>query len=337
LQSRFRLSSRRKAWWYLWGAAALAWTSPAAAQVEGIVERDSFVLHAGSCPTELTGDLERLIRIELESGKNESRATLEIDVECQQDLVTLSVASADRPAGAKWRVDLSRTAPSVHARVLALAIAELIREHAGRSSRKAPRKPPPAPPPKPPVPKPPPPPPPPPKPEAPAPVGELEVFFALSQFDFSNEIGPGGGVRFWYVRLAPWHLALDFSAGTLGRDVDLGSVRLVTGSLGARLGYTLGMANWTLRFGAGQRSGLARVSGEGADASRALGGSVVGPFSTAFGYAALDTGGGGPFRAGLGAELGGVLLPVRGQIENEDDFGVDGLWAALELRLLLAF
>lgn len=169
------------------------------------------------------------------------------------------------------------------------------------------------------------------------PVGELEVFFALSQFDFSNEIGPGGGVRFWYLRLAPWHLALDFSAGTLARDVDLGSARLLTGSLGARLGYTLRMAEWALRFGAGQRTGFARVSGEGTDASRAVGGSVVGPFTTALGYLALDTGGGGPFRAGLGAEIGGVLLPVRGRIEDEDDFGVGGLWAALELRLLLAF
>jgi hypothetical protein len=296
------------------------------------------VLHTESCPTELSGDLERLVRIELESGKNERGATLEIDVECQQDLVTLSVSSAERPAGAKWRVDLSRTAPSVHARVLALAIAELIREHAGRPPRKPSRKPPPPPPPpKPPPPKPPPPPLPPSKPEAQAPLGDLEVFFALSQFDFSNEIGPGGGVRFWYLRLAPWHLALDCSAGTLGRDVELGSVRLVSGSLGARLGYTLRIADWALRFGAGQRTGFARVSGDGADASRAVGGSVVGPFTMALGYLALDTGGGGPFRAGLGAEIGGVLVPVRGQIENEDDFGVSGVWAALELRLLVAF
>ena len=316
----------------------MSWTGAAAAQGEAVLERDSFVLDAGNCPSELTEDLERLIRIELESGKNESRATLEIDVECQENQITLSVASADRPAGAKWRLDLSRTAPSVHARVLALAIAELIREHSGRSSAKKPApKPPPPPPPKPPPPKPPPPPPPPPKAETPSPTGELEVFFALSQFDFSNEIGFGGGVRFWYLRLAPWHLALDFSAATLGRDVELGSARLLTGSLGARLGYTLRMADWALRFGAGQRTGVARVSGDGTDSSRATGGSVLGVFTTSLGYFALDTAIGKPFRAGLGAELGGVLLPVRGRIENHGDFGVEGVWASLEFRLSLDF
>jgi hypothetical protein len=305
----------------------------AAAQEEAVLERDSFVLDAGTCPLELAEDLERLIRIELESGKNESRATLEIDVECQENQVALSVASADRPAGPKWRLDLSRTAPSVHARVLALAIAELIREHSGRSSAKKPaRKPPPPPPPKPP-----PPPPPPPKAAAPRPTGELEGFFVLSQFDFSNEVGPGGGARFWYLRVAPWHLALDFSAGTLGRDVELGSARLSTGSLGARLGYTVRMAEWALRFGAGQRTGVARVSGDGTDSSRATGGSVVGVFTTSLGYFALDTAIGKPFRAGLGAELGGVLLPVRGHIENHGDFGVKGVWASLEFRLSLDF
>ena len=337
MQSRLRLSSHvRRALWCLWGAAALTWTGAAVAQAEAASADQGFVLDAVGCPPELTLDLERLVRIELESGKYENRSAIDIRVECEENLVTLTVTGEGRPA-AKWRLDLSRTAESVHARVLSLAIAELIREQAGRPPpSKPPRPSRPPPPPRLPA-KPPPPPPPPPKPEAPAPVGELEVFFALSQFDFSNEIGPGGGLRFWYLRLAPWHLAIDFSAGTLGRDVELGSVRLLSGSLGVRLGYTLRMADWALRFGAGQRTGVARVSGDSMDASRAVSGSVAGPFTMTLGYFALDTGGGGPFRAGLGAELGGVLVPVRGRIENEDDFGVDGLWAALEVRLLLAF
>ena len=193
------------------------------------------------------------------------------------------------------------------------------------------------PPPRPPPPKPPPPPPPPPKPDVRPPLGELEIFFALSQFDFSNEIGLGGGVRFWYLRLAPWHLALDFSGGTLGRDVELGSARLVSASLGARFGYTLRMADWALRFGAGQRTGMARISGDATDSSRAIGGSIVGAFTTALGFFAVDSGIGGAVRAGLGSELGVVLLPVRGHIENHADFGVDGLWASLEFRLSLDF
>jgi hypothetical protein len=248
----------------------------------------------------------------------------------------LSVTSGGRPASAKWRVDLSRTAPSVHARVLALAIAELIRDYAARPARSKPPPPKPAPPPVPP-PKPAPPTPPPPKREAKQELGEIEAFFTLSQFDVSNEIGLGGGVRFWYLRIAPWNLALDFSAGTLGRDVELGSVRLVSGSLGARFGYTLTMADWALRFGVGQRTGLARISGDSADASRAVGGSVVGIFTTTLGFFALDSRVLDAFRAGLGAEVGGVLLPVRGRIQNHDDFGVDGVWASLEFRLSLDF
>jgi hypothetical protein len=314
----------------------LAWTGAAVAQSDGLVEKDRFVLDAASCPEELTLDLERLVRIELESSSYESQSAIYILVQCDADLIALSVTSGDRPRSAKWRVDLSRTAPSVHARVLALAIAELIREHAAKPPRSKP-KPAPPPPPPPPPPKPA-PPPPPPKPEAPPHVGELEAFFALSQFDLSNEIGLGGGVRFWYLRLAPWNFALDFSAGTLGRDVEeLGSVRLVSGSLGVRLGYTLTMADWALRFGAGQRTGMARVSGESADASQAVGGSVIGLFTTTLGFFALDSRIADAFRIGVGAEVGGVLLPVRGRIQNHDDFGVDGVWASLEFRLSLEF
>ena len=91
--------------------------------------QERFVLDAGSCPAELSLDLERLVRIELESGKYENRSGIEIDVQCEENEVALSVKGGAGLPGAKRRVDLSHTASSVHARVLALAIAELLREH----------------------------------------------------------------------------------------------------------------------------------------------------------------------------------------------------------------
>jgi hypothetical protein len=295
---------------------------------ENAAPEAGFVLGAEGCPAEIADDLERLVGIELRSARQQSEP-IEIGIRCQEDEVTLSVMGPDRSALSQRKVDLSRTASSVHARVLALAIAELIREQQARPKprpapkpevKKAPRRePPPAP-----------------KPEKRLPVGRLEGFFAVSNYDLTEDLW-GGGVRFWYLRLTPWHAALDFSAGTFEREVEIGAARLVSASLSARLGYTLGLADLEFRFGAGQRVGMARISGSASDSSRAASGSVVGTWTAPIVYLALDTALFGRWRAGLGTELGIVLLPVRGQIQNHDDVGVDGLWGALEIGISLGF
>jgi hypothetical protein len=321
-------------------AGVLSMPRAAAAQAEVPPESqpaEPRIVAAEGCPAEFVDEVERLTRIELRELSAPDRSELSIRVRCDEARVTLVIASSQREAPRERRLDLGATADSVRARVVALAIAELVEE------KPEPPKPLPKPKPPEPAPKPLPPPPPPPPPpvvEAPAPsapTGRFDVFFSMSQFELSDDMLWGGGVRVWFTRLAPWQLALDFSAATASRDVELGSSRLVSGTLGARFGYELRSAAWELRFGAGQRVGVARVSGEVTDPVRARSGRVVGAWTGSLGFLAVDVALAGAFRAGVGGELGVVLLPVRGHVENDDDVGVDGVWAGLEAGVAVEF
>jgi hypothetical protein len=61
--------------------------------------------------------------------------------------------------------------------------------------------------------------------------------------------------------------------------------------------------------------------------------SVTGVWSAPVAFVGFDTALLGQLRLGLDAEIGAVVLPVRGRIERGDDVEVRGLWAALSLLL----
>jgi hypothetical protein len=142
-----------------------------------------------------------------------------------------------------------------------------------------------------------------------------------------------------YLGLTPWRLALDVQAGTFGRDTALGKARLVSGSVGARGGYSVGDGRrLALTGGAGLRVGVARASADAAsDAIAVQSAAVTGLWIAPLVFAAFDTALFGQLRIGLDGEIGAVVLPVRGRIEGGDDVAVRGLWAALSLLLGIQF
>ncbi len=271
------------------------------------------------CPSSLSRGLDRFVSIELES-LSADITEVDVQVNCDSDKVVLLVSVDGRSQTRS--MDLRTISPSVRARVVALTAAELVRELGAL--------------------------PPEPEPEptpvatvdrpAPAPprrrtsVGELEGFFQAVQFDLDGNVLVGGGLRFAYTGLKPWRFALDFGASTSQRSSELGSARLILAGLGARVGYTLPLGGLFIELGAGGRAGVARISGNAAS-DEAEAASVAGAWSAPFGFFGLDAPLGGSWRLGLDAEIGYVLLPVRGQVESGDDVEVAGLLTALGLGL----
>jgi hypothetical protein len=159
-------------------------------------------------------------------------------------------------------------------------------------------------------------------------------------FATSQDFLWGGGARLQYLGWAPWRLALDVQTGTFGRDTPLGKARLLSGSVGIRGGYSVGDGRrLSLTAGAGVRVGLARASANAASdaGSSVQSASVTGAWTAPLVFAAFDTSLLGQLRLGLDAEVGAVVLPVRGRIERGDDIEVRGLWAALSLLLGIQF
>jgi hypothetical protein len=269
------------------------------------------------CPPSLSRGLEGFVAIELEP-LSEGTSEIDVQVGCGADTVVLLV-SVDGQAQTR-SMDLRTIAPSVRARVVALTVAELVRELRAL-------------------------PPPQPAPPSPAPVdrptpaapqrrtvGELEAFFQSTQFDLDGGVLIGGGLRFAYTGLKPWRLALDFGASTYRRVSELGSARLILAGLGARVGRALPVGELWLELGAGGRAGVARISGSAAN-DQASAASVAGAWSAPFVFLGLDAPVGGSWRLGLDAELGYVLSPVRGRVEGGEDVEVDELWTSLGLGL----
>lgn len=161
---------------------------------------------------------------------------------------------------------------------------------------------------------------------------ELDLFFSPSVFSATAAIVWGGGVRVQYLGPGALRVALDAQAGTYTRDTTLGDARLVSGSLGARLAWTRAFAASTVGVGVGQRVGLARASAR-TDAIAASDAAVSGMWAGPFAFGWLDFALADRLRLGVDVEAGIVLLPVRGRIERDDDVAVDGAWLALSLVL----
>jgi hypothetical protein len=157
---------------------------------------------------------------------------------------------------------------------------------------------------------------------------ELDLLAQAGNFATSQDFVWGGGARVQYLALFPWRVAFDVQAGTFARDTALGSARLLLGSAGARAGYALGGPALALVAGAGGRLGLARASASTRD-STVQAASVLGVWGAPFGFFNLEAVMLGRYSFGLDAELGGVVLPVRGRVEGGGDIEVRGLWAAL--------
>jgi hypothetical protein len=315
----------------------------------------ALALDTSACAEPWTSGLERFARIELGSAERTPRA-LDVVVACAADRVDISVSQPGQDGVSRRSMDLSSTAESVRARVVALAIAGLARElalvanaNAERDTAGAredhPDRPAPTP-------------------EAArdAPVAareptasageataappptrevghdlEFDLLLQAGNYAASSDVVWGGGVRVQWLPFAPWRLAFDVQGGTESRDTALGSVHLLTGSIGARGGYTLGDRSIALVAGAGGRVGLARASASAGSHAGVEAGAVLGAWAAPVAFLSFEGAVLGHYRFGIDGELGVVALPVRGRIEQGEDIVVSGLWAAASVVFGIRF
>jgi hypothetical protein len=326
---------RQRAVVALWlgaGAVLLSAQTPCAAQQAGGPPPPGIALETESCPDSWADRLARFVQIELgaESQADTARA-LRVTVRCDGDLVDIDVAHSAQASHTHRRMDLGATAASVRGRVVALAIAGLVRELALTApeppaiepKREAPSSAVPT--------------------LAPASAGrgvhpdadeptravQADLLLLAGNFTVSDDVVWGAGARLHLLAFAPWRPAFDLQAGTYARHTELGRARLLSGSLGARLGWTIAGRDLALTPGLGQRLGLARASAAAGDATAARADAVVAPWTASFAFVTFEAAAFGRYRIGVDAELGVVQLPVRGRIDRGDDVDVNGLWAAL--------
>jgi hypothetical protein len=327
--------------------AALICGSRADAQPVGS-DAASLQLDASGCgDAAWLGELERLVQVELRGAAEDGpAAALHVIVRCEGDQVALEVGRA-AGAGAneglnaestRRAMDLGATAESVRGRVVALAIAGLARELEvmGASERESVEE------------------------QRERQVVEeqqaraeplevesagdrdeeaaghgadgavqIEALLVAAGFSDGRDVLWGAGARGEYRGLSPWRLALDAQVGTYADERELGHVRLLSGSVGARVGVALIDRSIGLTVGLGQRIGWARASAAAQDAAVAHGDNVAGVWAAPFAFAGLDVAVHGPLRLGLDAEFGAVLLPLRGRVERGGDLAADGAWGAL--------
>ena len=374
------------------GAAGAALTagSPGAAQQAPVETAPGIQLDTRRCRASWAGGLARFVQIELGTDPMAvDTSALRVAVRCGGDLVDIDVAQRGDVNGTQRRMNLGATAASVRGRVVALAIAGLVRELAlmadepratgtgGAQTDAAPAReraqtdavevdtpapareraqtdaaevdtPAPA--------------------DAaeadtPAPADaaeadrlapadgaqvdasdpadapdamarsardvQVDLLLLAGNFTASDDVVWGAGARAHLLGPSPWRPAFDVQAGTYARDTELGSAQLLSGSIAARLGFTLQGRGLALTPGLGQRLGLARASGTTDDPTAARARAVVAPWTASFAFVTFEASAFTRYRLGIDAELGIVQLPVHGLVARGDDVAVDGLWIAL--------
>ena len=309
------------------GALLLASAGPAYAAVEpaaATAPEGGVRIESSTCPHPLVEDVQHLARVELNSaglpdGEDAPRVTLT----CSGRVVLIRAALG--PEGDVRQLDLDQTEDNLRPRVIALAIAELVRDTANRAVR---------------------PPllPAPPINEAkteiepalaPPPVlhseskNRLVLFGKLSNFGSNFQPLFGGGLGFAHD-LGHFSLGLGSELVASNRDTALGSVHVLAADLSVRLALRFPSRILPAEIGIGHALGLAQLSGTNgspnADAS-----SLSGVWAAPFLFGGIEAPLGDAFFLQLAAQIGVVTWPVRGYVDHSSDVGMTGFWGALTL------
>lgn len=290
----------------------------------------SLRIESTTCPHALVDDVQHLARVELSGTRlPPSSEPRRVVLSCVGRTILIRAVLGD---GDTRQLDLEQTDEALRARVLAIAIAELVRDTARNSGAPKPAA----------VPEPLPPAPPVPAPSEPltapivddhepSPGNRLVVFTRLSNFGAGFEPLYGGGFGFSHDvgRVA---LGVSPSLATSRRDVSVGSIDLLAADLSLRLAFRFPSATAPAELGIGHAIGVARIEGSsddpGIEASR-----ISGVWAAPFAFAGVEPKLSELLYLQLGAQLGVVTVPVRGQVTRASDSAVAGLWAGLSLGI----
>jgi hypothetical protein len=290
----------------------------------------------GMCSAAPSDEVMSLVRVELgaQLADAPSETGCRVVVDCWGDVVTVSVSAPDRLARSH-RTDLTGSPFAVRPRIVALEIAELVRDVARepevlggasadqhRSSIVAPT---------------------PWGPERPTETPArhesaghigLGAFALASTFRYDGRWLLGGGLRFDYAR--DWLCAgLDATLAAREESSDLGSAQVLLTRLSPYIAWRLAARGLVGRLGAGYAVGMARIAGRADDARGAgdtLSGPWAGPYALAgIAYAATDA-----LSLDLRAETGWVMLPVVGQVARGNDIAIQGAWTSVLVGMSFA-
>jgi hypothetical protein len=334
------------------GACAVPWrASPARAQEHGAASAAQAEEHgvatggavyvdvaSGECNAAPRAQLTRLLRVELGARLREQPDpdALHVRIECTGPEVLVTALPSGAPARSQ-RLSLSGVPPSLRPRIVALQVAEIVRERdppalQGGVRQAQARRPLPSPPPA--------------SGEgeassaAPAAAGlrdgvQLQLFAQASAHHRDGRwlAGAGGRVELGLFAL---RVGLDAVLAMRGDDSELGSDRALLGYLAPHVAWPLAAGRAGARLGVGYAIGFARITGQ-SDRPEAVAGTVTGPWMAPYALAAASYALGAAFALHVRAEAGWVALPVIGEIARARNVEISGLWTNLQLGAALAF
>jgi hypothetical protein len=254
-----------------------------------------------------------------------------VRIECSVDAVLVSAWLVHAPPRSQ-RLNLTAVPASLRARIVALQVAEIVREQpavavdVGPPARPAPA---------------------PARPsrrltaiDAPAQDAlrdglQLQLFAQASAYHRDGRWLAGAGVRVEHG-LSALRFGLDAVLSTRGDGSELGSDRVLCAYLAPHVAWRFSAGRTAVRVGVGQALGHAWIRGDSSDAD-AIAGSVNGPWAAPFVLAGASHALGAAFAVHVRAEVGWVVLPVIGEVARAEDVELGGLWTNLQLGAAFAF
>jgi hypothetical protein len=302
--------------------ARVAAADPAPPKRPVAVERDT-------CDAVSLHDVGAILRVELFNRFVEGPPpgdAYRVAIDCAGDRIVIDVGA---PGGASksLRTTLAGTPGNVRSRVIALAVAELVRDLDGEprpplpAIPKEPRErdsvPPPAP-----------------GPDRANHAVALEAFAQTSSFKANGVWLAGGGVRFDYARRR-FCAGLGGAVLTTTERFDLGTAQIFLSYGSPYVAWRETWGHTQTRLGAGYAVGAARVAGHATE-PRAFAGTTIGPFSAPYAFAAFAVALSRDVRIEGRGEAGWVTSPVIGDVSTGAGVALEGLWASVEVGVALA-
>ncbi len=264
--------------------------------------------------------LRRLLGIEAQRDERASEAR--VSVSCESGVASLRVQRSSDDQTEQLRTFAeSDVAGEVGARVLSLAVVELLNDSAAAKEAAPvpvePQRPKEAEPL---------------APKAGPALPNVRLMLAGSAYTFGfDQALAGGGISVDFLRLSKLGLRLEVGLAYGSRHYDLGEAHLQLTTMSFQAGYLALHSSWSARAMVGYRFGSGRISGK-ADGSTATTGTVSGACG-----GPLITAGLGmrreSFVAELAAEAGLVSFPLEGQVEGDSSVRLDPYWVGLSLSI----
>ncbi len=307
------------------------WLAPAWADSADAPTDDELHLESSTCPHTLVDEVQRFTRIELKNtnlsgGESAPRVILS----CSEHVSLIRALVGGRESSRQ--LDLDLTEPALRPRVIALAIAELVRDTARGEAVEPPKVSPPVP-------------------VKPAPdvepvlserprapaTSRLVVLAKLENFGSSFQPLSGGGLGFSHdVGRLVFGLGPSLTTGQ--RNFAVGSVHVVAADLSLRLALRFPNRALPGEIGIGHALGLARLTGTAADsatngATRVQPGFLTGAWAGPFLFGTLDVSVAEPLFLEVAAQVGVVTFPVSGEVAGESGVKLAGVWSGVSLGL----